>query len=221
MMWRPSVRRSVVRRVVVSLAAISLMGAACSGSDSPSADPEATGSTVGEAAPSTEAPAADPGEAGMGGSVPGEGDRQGGSDAEPPPEATDPGDPGAAARGDGAPEEPDVEDLPPLETEVTLAEDCVRPGGTQTITVDTGESGSGVVYDTVYSDGKTGLAEDHYGGNNGGHTDDSGTWQDRWAVSPEAPAGEARVDVLTTSADGRTGAARDTFRVADALGRCS
>lgn len=103
---------------------------------------------------------------------------------------------------------------------VTLASPCVRPGASQTITITTAP-GSGVAYDSVYADGKSGVDKDHgfYGGNKGGQTDKQGTWTDTWVIAPTAPPGPVRVDVVAATPQG-SGTTYATFAMADASGRC-
>jgi len=103
--------------------------------------------------------------------------------------------------------------------QVTLGSACVRPGGTQTITIVT-EPKSGVVYDAVYSDGKSGASPGFYGGNQGGHTDDHGVWKDTWVVGAAAPPGPVRVDVLAVTPKGK-GYTDPWFAVAGPTGKCT
>jgi hypothetical protein len=107
-----------------------------------------------------------------------------------------------------------------LEVKATLAEACVRPGGGQSITILT-RPGSGAGYDTVYSDGKSGMMEGHYGGNFGGTVGDDGTWSDTWVVAPNAPPGKVQVNVIASNLD--YGHAQTTlyFTVADPTGNCA
>ena len=101
-----------------------------------------------------------------------------------------------------------------------VKEACVRPGGSQTITI-RARLASGVGYDSVYSDGKSGMMEGHYGGNFGGIVDDTGTWKHTWTVGPNAPAGPVLVRVLGTHEDDGMGQTEAHFSVANALGKCS
>lgn len=121
--------------------------------------------------------------------------------------------------GDGQAVDAEDDEKPPLPTTVTLAKDCVRPGGTQNITISTGKERSAVVYNTIYADGNSGIHEDHYGGNNGGYTDEDGSWSDTWVIDPAAPAGEAKVRVRSVH-DGHFGSETVYFQVASTLGRC-
>lgn len=101
-----------------------------------------------------------------------------------------------------------------------LQEPCVRPGGSQVVVVQALPN-AGIAFDTEYSDGKTGMMEGHYGGNNAGYADDEGRFASTFAVAPNAPAGNATVLVLGSHQDGGFGEAKATFQVADALGKCS
>ncbi len=96
---------------------------------------------------------------------------------------------------------------------------CVRPGERQTITITTLPEAV-VAYHAQYSDGKDALDPGYYGGNSGGTTDARGVWTDSWVVSPAAPAGAVRVDVIGQSNDDR-GYTLIFFDVADASGRCT
>lgn len=99
---------------------------------------------------------------------------------------------------------------------VSFASECVRAGGSQTITI-AGAREDAVAYHATYADGKTFKDQGWYGGNNGGYADDSGVWEDTWVVGPGAPPGEVAVDVVST----RSGSRRASFRVADTQGRCA
>lgn len=106
-----------------------------------------------------------------------------------------------------------------LELVVTLKESCVKPGGTQSITITT-TPGSAVGYDSVYWDGKRGGMEGHYGGNSGGKVDDSGTWKDTWVIAPGAPVGQVQVNALGAHLDYGFGQSTLYFRVVDVLEAC-
>ena len=125
----------------------------------------------------------------------------------------------AAANEDGSTAEEEDPYKKTLAITAELAETCVRPGGSQTITIRTLPY-AGVGYDTEYSDYLTGMMEGHYGGNAGGFTDDDGTWTGTWVVAPNAPAGKTTVKVLGSHHEGGIGEARAYFTVADALGKC-
>lgn len=108
---------------------------------------------------------------------------------------------------------------PTLALAAELAESCVRPGGSQAITIRT-EPDSGVGYDAVYADGKSGLTEGHYGGNKAGQVDDEGTWSDTWVVAPNAPAGRVEVRVLGAKLGYNAGQTTVYFTVSDVTGKC-
>lgn len=86
----------------------------------------------------------------------------------------------------------------PAPLEVTVAKPCIKAGERQTITIQALPH-SAVVYDSYYSDGKSGISEGFYGGNNGAVVPDSGTWTDTWVVAPHAPAGNVRVITMVSS----------------------
>jgi ABC-type glycerol-3-phosphate transport system substrate-binding protein len=106
-----------------------------------------------------------------------------------------------------------------FEITVTLKESCVRPGGTQTITVKT-EPGAGLAYDTTYPDGKSGVSDGYYGGNSGGFADENGDYADTFAVAATAPSGYAVVSVLSSDPNKGHAEKRLTFYVADVTGNC-
>lgn len=126
---------------------------------------------------------------------------------------------GTAATGGQPVEKLDDEGLT-LPISAELKESCVRPGGSQTITI-RARTASGVGYDSVYSDGKSGAMEGHYGGNAGGYTDDKNTFTSTWVISAAAPAGPVLVRVLGTHEEDGLGQTEAHFSVADALGKCS
>jgi hypothetical protein len=85
---------------------------------------------------------------------------------------------------------------PPTPLEASLGSNCVKAGGKQSLTVKVPPDSS-VAYDSYYPDGKSGLREGFYGGNNGKVVDsEDGTWTDTWVIAPNAPAGKVRVAVL-------------------------
>lgn len=107
-----------------------------------------------------------------------------------------------------------------LPIRASVARSCVKPGGTQSITIDIGHKG-GVAYNSFYSDGKSGGMENFYGGNNGAETDDHGVWKDTWVVGPTAPAGTVRVDVVAIDKSYLRGHQVVEFDVAGPSGRCA
>ncbi|HVF74327.1 MAG TPA: hypothetical protein VM938_04710 [Acidimicrobiales bacterium] len=77
---------------------------------------------------------------------------------------------------------------------VSLGSPCIRAGEKQTITIET-VSPSAVGYDSYYGDGKSGISEGFYGGNNGKSLENENVWTDTWVVNPAAPPGTVRVIV--------------------------
>jgi hypothetical protein len=75
---------------------------------------------------------------------------------------------------------------------VSLAADCVTPGGTQRLVVDTLPEAF-LAYDNLYADGRNGAA--HGGVDGRARSDRRGHFEATWAVSPGAPAGDVRLDV--------------------------
>ena len=128
------------------------------------------------------------------------------SDQSPSPEATP-----TSTTHDEPPEQ--HSDFPMT---ASLDRDCVVPGGNVTIFIEAGEN-TGVGYHAVYAGGEGGADPPYghgHGGNSGDLTDERGRYQDTWVVSPTAPIGPARVDVVA----GRNGGFSTTvlnFEVAD------
>lgn len=80
----------------------------------------------------------------------------------------------------------------------TLSARCVDGGESMTLTVET-KPEAAIVYQAVYSDNLGGAPKPlggGYGGNDKGYADANGEWSSTWVVSPTAPAGKARVDVV-------------------------
>lgn len=130
-----------------------------------------------------------------------------------------------AAGSDKQSSDPKVEEYKPrsmrtLQITAELTESCVKPGGSQTLTVRT-EPDAGVAFDTEYSDYLTGTMPGHYGGNLAGYADADGTWSSTWVVAPNAPAGKATVLVLGALGKDALGETKAFFTVADALGKCA
>lgn len=98
-----------------------------------------------------------------------------------------------------------------------LAHECVRPGGTQTITITT-EPNAAVGYETRYADGSEG--HDGRGGSAMGFADPSGRWSDTWTVAPTAPGGPVGVAVFAMGFTTDSGSTAVTFDVSDAAGTC-
>lgn len=125
--------------------------------------------------------------------------------------------PGSSGSITTLPEEEEEKTMP---ISAELAETCVRPGGSQSITIKA-EPASGVGFDSVYSDGKSGMMEGFYGGNAGGFSDEEGTFVATWVVGANAPEGPVIVRVLGTHVDAGFGETRAYFAVSNALGTCA
>jgi hypothetical protein len=101
-------------------------------------------------------------------------------------------------------------DAAPLDAR--LASACVRPGGTQRLTVDTLPSAF-IAFDNLYADQRDGQA---YGGADGrARSDGQGHYEATWVVSPSAPLGDVRVD-LGASASNRSAVRSLHYRLAAA-----
>jgi hypothetical protein len=107
----------------------------------------------------------------------------------------------------------------PTPLEVTLAHECVKAGGTQTITIKTAPKG-GAGYDSYYSDGKSGTSKDFYGGNKASVIDDTGTWSDTWTISPHAPAGPVKVVVQAARIGYKASTTERFFNLVTPAGTC-
>jgi hypothetical protein len=135
--------------------------------------------------------------------------------------------PGAnpSPKGSGAPNaspsppEFDWESTLPVEASVTPV--CVRPGGTVNLFVQTRPKYA-VAYHAVYAGTKGGAPPPYghgYGGNDKGYANPDGVYRSSWVVSPQAPVGPARVDVIV--ADGESwGYDNPDFAVAGPNGKC-
>ena len=109
----------------------------------------------------------------------------------------------------------------PIPISGTITPQCVRPGGSATIVVQT-QSHSAVAYDTYYSNGKTGGSPpfgDGYGGNAAGESNDQGRYTSTWVISPQAPAGAAYARVVVGHG-GSIDETRVRFAVSNAIGDC-
>ena len=194
------------RRVAAAMFALALLGAAC-GSESKGDGGDALGSSTSSSVPIT-VPSLSPGNLPGTATPPGSGGPVGGA-----PGSTGTGSaPGSGTKGgsDGQP--------PPLPVAVELANACVRPGGSQTVTVRTTPE-STVGYDTTWSDGKNGMTGG-YGGTGNGHAP-TGTWTHSFTVGPQAPKGNATVTGIGVNMSGSTGQAKADFTVADLTGNCA
>lgn len=98
---------------------------------------------------------------------------------------------------------------------------CVTRGTLVRLTVQTRPK-AGIAWQAVYSDGAGGAPKPYgggYGGNDKGFSDGQGRYTSSWVVSPTAPSGPGRVDVIvgwneTWGYDG------PTFAVAGSDGNC-
>lgn len=109
---------------------------------------------------------------------------------------------------------------PPLPLESSLAKSCVKAGGEQTITIKAPE-GSGVGYDSYYADGKSGISEGFYGGNNVQQLRETDTWTDTWVIAANAPAGKVHVVVRGVNVDYAPRDQQDLyFDLVSAVGTC-
>jgi hypothetical protein len=102
--------------------------------------------------------------------------------------------------------DPDAEDSPsePIGLTAAVHPMCVQQGETMKLTVQT-QSGLPVIYTAVYDGEEGGGAPPFgsgHGGNDGGDADEAGVYESEWTVSPTAPVGPGRVDVLTARRDG-------------------
>ena len=100
---------------------------------------------------------------------------------------------------------------PPLDVKVEVSSACVRPGGTQTFSVDLGESGVFLWY-VLYQNGQLGPAENE-------RTDD-GKFTTTFTVEPGTEPGLATVKVQAGANYGRKGEGQATFEVAGLTGKC-
>lgn len=208
--------RQVVKMWAAALA-IALVVAACGGGDGPTGEAEA-------ASQSQEGGAAAPD---------GQGRESGtsGSDGAAPPSTA-----GNASKGDSKDKQSEKsttsttpgsdtsgtvpeEDRPVLPVETTLGSTCVRAGGTQTVTFKT-VPGSGVAYNSYYSDGKNGLDEGFYGGNKGAIIQADGQWTDTWTIAPHAPPGKVRVTYTATNIAYRAHHGETSFELVSPTGVC-
>ena len=99
--------------------------------------------------------------------------------------------------------------------------ECVIRGSAVVLSVHT-KPGAAIGYQAVYSDNGPGGPPpmgDGYGGNDKGFAAADGSFTSSWAVSPKAPSGPARVDVIV-GFRGKWGYAGVKFAVADASGTC-
>jgi hypothetical protein len=110
----------------------------------------------------------------------------------------------------------------PIPVDASVEPTCVPAGGMATLTVRT-KPEAAVGYQAIYSDAKGGGPAPYgagYGGNDKGFAQEDGVYSSTWVVSPKAPAGTGRVDVII-GWKGKFGYDDPAFRVADASGGCA
>lgn len=201
-------------RLLALAAALVLFVSACRGGDDPQAEAAARSASSTTTVEATSAEAPNPGDADDSAADEPASTPEHGTAAEAsPPQGSTPA--GVAAGSVPDREEPRLD----LELSAELTSRCVRPGGTQKITI-MAPPRSAVGYSAVYADGTTGWSPDHYGGANHGHTNASGKWSDVWVVAADAPEGQVLVDVGGAGQDGSVGRTQVTFEVADLTGTC-
>jgi hypothetical protein len=108
----------------------------------------------------------------------------------------------------------------PVTSEVTPS--CIKPGSRATMTVKT-EPQAAIAYHAMYAGSRGGAAPPFgsgYGGNDKGFADGEGRYSSSWIVSPQAPPGPARLDVVVAAPGDRWGYDDPPFWVADSSGRC-
>lgn len=93
---------------------------------------------------------------------------------------------------------------------VRVLSDCVVPGGTQRVVVDTLPDAY-LAYDNLYADSRDGAV--HGGIDGQARSDGRGHFEASWVVSPTAPVGDVRLDV-GASAQGRGSVRMVFYRVA-------
>lgn len=213
--------RGTSRNMLVGIVvALSLASSACGGGseaeESKTENAAQTGADGGSAG-GTDGGTGDTGQGGGDGSAPSAGST-GSTGKSTPSTAASSGSGAKTSQSGGNDDDPEA-GLFPLPATVQLRETCVPPGGKQTITIRT-EPKSAAGYDSVYSDGKSGIMEGFYGGNNGGYADDKGVYTDTWVVGANAPAGKVTVRVMAGQQGFRHFEGETSFTVGDALGRC-
>jgi hypothetical protein len=83
----------------------------------------------------------------------------------------------------------------------SVAPQCVKAGGTATVTVHTAANAA-LAYVAVYAGDKSGAAKPFgygYGGNAEGYSNDAGQWASTWTIRADAPRGPAKVTVVAAS----------------------
>ena len=110
---------------------------------------------------------------------------------------------------------------PEIPVQATIEPSCILRGGTATITIVT-QPKAGVAYHAVYAGTEGGAPPPYghgHGGDAGGYTDAQGRYTSTWVVSPTAPVGPARADVIV-GWDEKWGYAGPGFAVAGPSGTC-
>lgn len=130
-----------------------------------------------------------------------------------------PGSAPATGSTPGAPPDGGQAPKPPLPMEVEVEKDCVKPGGTQTVTIRT-EPESPAGYSVEYPDGKTAMDQGYYGGVDAGKTDGKGVYKATWTIAPNAPPGEAKVRAFATHPAYRFSERVATFELSTLTGKC-
>jgi hypothetical protein len=108
-----------------------------------------------------------------------------------------------------------------LAVSATVTPSCVRPGSSARLDVKTIPK-AGIAYLAQYSGNRSGGPPplgDGLGGNDTGSADRHGTFSASWIVSPAAPEGAARADVIV-SYGGKWGYAGASFVIADHSHAC-
>jgi hypothetical protein len=133
------------------------------------------------------------------------------------------GAPAAAGNKRGAAADESGPDMDAVDVSATLDPECVRPGGSVTITI-ASEPHASVAYNAIYADGQAGAPAPfgaNYGGNAGGPTGEEGLYRDTWTVAANAPSGPGHVEVVAGASGGGFGKTTVPFAVADAVtGTC-
>ena len=191
---------------VIALAASALL-AACSSGERPLTLPPVPGATISSPGSSTASP--------------GTGTSQSpGTNGDP--NSTLAGGASPAARGTGpSPFAYPWTPSPDVPVDATVTPRCVQRGGLVTVKVHT-KPAAGIAYIAMYSDGGNGAPKPYgngYGGNDKGISNANGDWSNVFTVSPTAPSGPARVDVIV-GWNQMWGYDGPTFAVAEANGRC-
>jgi hypothetical protein len=84
---------------------------------------------------------------------------------------------------------------------VRLAKDCLAPGGTQSVVVDTLPEAY-LAYDNLYADDRDGSV--HGGIDGHARGDAHGHFEASWVVAPGAPLGDVRLDIAASAGERST-----------------